>query len=99
MGQKLKITLSILTTDGGEETVVAGQADFIKFERKYGLGAIEAMQMGEKGRTEWFAFLAWSALRRTRPGVPEFDQWIDTSMLEAMPAEEQEGKDPADPLT
>jgi hypothetical protein len=99
VAQQMKITLRVSTNDGGEETVVAGQADFIKFERQYGLGAVEALQQGASARVEWFAFLAWCALRRTRPGIPDFDAWIDRDMLEAMPSEDQEGKDQADPST
>lgn len=74
---RMKIDLQITSSDGATEQVVAGPADMIALERHYNIST-GSMQDPTASRIEYLAYLAWSALRRTRAGVPDFDAWLAT---------------------
>lgn len=83
----------VVTEHGGQPTpVVAGAADMIALERRFGIGPKD---LETAPRLEYLGFLAWSALRRTRPGVPDFDDFI--GQLDDIDTGAGPGKAPDDP--
>ncbi len=85
----IRMDLQVTESGGTPVAVTAGAADFIALERKYGIGPKD---LGDNPRLEYLAFLAWSAMRRTGPGVPDFDTFVGT--LDDIEGESGKGQDP-----
>lgn len=63
-----------LTYDGSEYELDATPGDLVRFERQYG---IPATQLESETRIEYVMYLAWLALKRVRPDVVDFDDFLD----------------------
>lgn len=69
---KKRMTLTVVYEDGRRETVTAKPADYVAFERQYGMGV---GAMADK-RFEYMAYLAWIALHRTKREPAHFDEFL-----------------------
>lgn len=58
-----RFKLTVEMQDGSVETVAIGDADSIAAESKYD---IDATAFTAKPKTEWWAYMAWNAMKRRK---------------------------------
>jgi hypothetical protein len=69
----MKFEVTVRYDDGTEEKVTAGQRDCAAWEAEpFGCSSVGAM---DQKPMMFLRYLAWSALRRSRPGVPPYAKW------------------------
>lgn len=69
-----RMSLTVLFEDGRQVPAVLKPADYIAFERQYGIGVAK---LATEQRYEWLAYLAWSAVERSGGGLT-FDDFVRT---------------------
>lgn len=73
----MKRAITITFADGSTREVAAGPADFVAFEDKYGVSAINfEIPDPSTFRVQWIYFVAWHSQHRSEPDVAEFDKWL-----------------------
>ena len=67
-----RFKLTVEMQDGTIGTVAIGDADSIAAEAKYD---IDATAFTDKPKTEWWAFMAWNAMKRRKQTTQTWDQF------------------------
>jgi hypothetical protein len=73
----MKIDLLVKFADGRPDTKVTTiSKDVVSFERQYERPLSDVFSAGSS-REEWFLYLAWSVLHRTKQEPRAFDEFLD----------------------
>lgn len=72
----MKMHLRVTNNDGSAADVTVSAADFVGFESAFNRSVAKFQ---EEFRLTDMYWLAWHALRRSNPGIPEFTDWLEVN--------------------